>query len=252
MPYSVLYPIFAMLRRCTALAAVLSFVVALGGCAGTRGASAIAQTLGQALGQTLGQAASFGDRLAGVALNPSFRYLRIGISGGGGALLVLGYVDSDARGPIEVWYSGGGEVFRLQNGRVVGVAGPFAEWRNVRMPELPAWSAMVHAVRGGAPLRWTRVRDVMPGYRADIRDSLSVRETLPPSRHTLQGVDAASLTWFEEVLEQTDGDDMALPLARYAVDFSGGRERVVYGEQCVALTLCLSWQQWPVAGRGGT
>jgi len=211
----------------------LVLALALGGC--TSGATAIVRTFSEVI--------SGGDAAANAPINPSLRYLRA-VLDGRTALLVLGYVDADARGPIEVWYSAEREVLRLQNGRLVGAAGLTTEWRNVEVPELPAWAAMTHAARAGAPLGWTRVRDVMPGYRFGLRDALLLRETQPPARHGLLGVDPARLTWFEEAVEA--GSAESLPLARYAVDFSGGREVVVYGEQCIAPTLCFSWQRWPV------
>ena len=183
------------------------------------------------------------DVTANALLNPAFRYLRVVVDGNA-ALLVLAYVDADAHGPIDVWFSGQREALRLQNGRLVGVSGLSTEWREVRNPELPPWAALTHATRAGIPLRWVRERDVMPGYRFGVRDALSLRESQPPPRHGLQGIDPAHLTWFEETVEA--GSPEPLPLARYAVDFSGGREVVVYGEQCVAPTFCFSWQRWPV------
>ena len=167
-------------------------------------------------------------------LNPAFRYLRVTIDNRV-ALLALGNVDEDPGGPIEVWYSAAREVLRLQNGRVVGASGLTTEWRNVSLPVIPRWAELA---RGDAPYRWERVRDVMPGYRYGVRDSLTLRRVAPPSRSRLAGVASTDLAWFEERAEQ-------LPLARYAVEVRDGVGTAVYGEQCLALELCFSWQRWP-------
>ncbi|CAH2807464.1 MAG: hypothetical protein CBCREVIR_2517 [Candidatus Burkholderia crenata] len=55
------------------------------------------------------------------------------------ALLVLGNVEQNAAGPVEVWYSGAGEVLRIQNGRLIGVTELATEWLNVRLSASPDW-----------------------------------------------------------------------------------------------------------------
>lgn len=227
-----------------ALAAVLSLVLALSGC--STASDAILQTLPYAYGHNPG--------VDNARLNPNFRYLRLSTRGHV-ALLALGYVDSDTHGPIDVWYSAEREVLRLQNGRLVGATGLTTEWRNVRLPALPSWSAAAHA---GRAIAWTRTRDVMPGYRFGVKDDLSLRVIEAPHGSGLQGLDPQALTWFEEIdraaphaglLRMFGGSadpDAALPPARYAVDFSGGKETVVYAEQCLSAQLCFSWQRWPV------
>src|SRR5471030_2542976 len=226
-----------------ALAAVLSLVAALSGCSSA--SNAILQTLPNVYGRK----ASVDD----ARLNPNFRYLRVTI-GGRPVLLVLGNVDSHPQGPIEVWYSAGREVLRLQNGRFVGAVGLTTEWRGVSFPELPSWSAAARADQG---ILWTRTRDVMPGYRFGVKDELSLRVVAEPKRSELKGLDSQRLTWFEERVEpgpvrglsavfgNTLAADSVLPPARYAVDFRNGQETVVYGEQCLAPKLCFTWQRWP-------
>ena len=224
------------------LAAVLSLVSVLFGCSSA--GNAILQTLPYAYGRNPG--------VDNARLNPRFSYLRLTV-GGHIALLALGYVDSDSHGPIEVWYSAEREVLRLQNGRLVGAVGLTTEWRNVRFPALPSWSAVAHA---GRAISWTRTRDVMPGYRFGVKDRLSLRVIAAPRDSALRGLDPERLTWFEErdLSEPRgglsgifgDADDAPLPPARYAVDFAGGKETVVYGEQCLAADLCFTWQRWPV------
>ena len=212
-------------RVLTALSAAL-----LAGCAST---DPVMQTLQAVFQRDAG--------VEGAKLNPDFRYLRVTIAGRT-ALLVLGYEEKDPRGPIEVWYSAEREVLKLQQGRVIGVIGTTTEWRNVRLPELPAWSALA---RESAPRRWVRTRDVMPGYRYGLREALLVGPAPTPERSALRDLDARSLAWFEERLETPIPGEKALPPARYAVRIAGGKETVVYGEQCLAPELCFTWQRWP-------
>ncbi|MGP1666468.1 MAG: YjbF family lipoprotein [Rhodanobacter sp.] len=230
-----------------ALAAVLSLAVALAGCSAA--GNAILQTLPYAYGRN--------PAVDNARLNPNFRYLRVTV-GGRVVLLALGYMDNDPRGLVEVWYSAEREVLRLQNGRLVGAVGLTTEWRNVTLPELPSWSA---AARADRAYQWTRTRDVMPGYRYGVKDALSLRVVEAPQRDALQRLDPQRLTWFEERVESGSvaglsavyGDSnravAVLPPARYAVDFRGGQETVVYGEQCLAADLCFTWQRWPVQAR---
>ena len=211
---------------------LLSLVAAIGGCATST--NAIVQTMQSALGR--------GRGIEEAKLNPDFRYLRVTI-GGRVVLLALGYLDKHPQGTIEVWYSADREVVRLQNGRLVGAAGLTTEWRNVVLPDLPGWSALAN---GGAPLRWSRTRDVMPGYRYGLRDSLALQIIPPPPASALQGLDPKELTWFEERLADEALPKTALPAARYAVQLTGTEAIVVYGEQCLAPQTCFSWQRWPV------
>jgi hypothetical protein len=213
--------------------------------------NAVVQTLQDAVGR---------DRnTANVLLNPEFRYLRVTIEGRV-AFLALGYVDSHPQGPIEVWYSAFREVLRLQNGRIVGAVGLTTEWRSVLLPELPSWSALA---RAGEPVRWTRARDVMPGYRFGLKDALTLRVVPVPKTSALQGLDPQSLTWFEERVEaerlarpsalpDSLAADLQLPPARYALDIREGREIAVYGEQCLAPNLCFTWQRWPAEPQGSS
>ncbi len=223
---------------------MLSLVAALTAC--SSGSNAILQTLPYAIGRDA--------KVASARLNPNFRYLRVTV-GGRVVLLALGNVDSHPQGPIEVWYSAEREVLRLQNGRLVGAVGLTTEWRDVALPGLPSWSAVA---RGDEAFRWTRTRDVMPGYRYGVTDSLSLRVVAEPKRSALQVLDPQRLTWFEERVESAPVAwlagvfgtrvvaEAALPPARYAVDFRDGQETVVYGEQCLAPELCFTWQRWPV------
>ncbi len=202
--------------------------------------------------QTLQQAVQGNRSVSDANLNPAFRYLRITLDGRV-SFLALGSEDKHPQGPVEVWFSAQREVLRLQNGRLVGAAGVTTEWRAVTLPEMPSWSTLVQS---GQPFQWVRMRDVMPGYRYGMRDELVLSAITPPQKSALQGVDAQSLSWFEERFRTgvaagrltklvTDvGIDGVLPPARYAVDLRDGKEIVVYGEQCLAPELCFTWQRW--------
>ena len=226
------------------LAAVLALVAAISGCSSS--GNAILQTLPYAYGRNPG--------VDNARLNPNFQYLRVTVSGRV-ALLALGDVDKHPQGPIEVWYSAEREVLRLQNGRLAGAVGLTTEWRNVILPDLPSWSDSAGADRS---FEWIRTRDVMPGYRFGVTEKLALRVVAAPAKSELRGLDPQTLTWFEErveaesgggfpaVLGKVAGAAAPLPASRYAVDFQGERETVVYGEQCLAAELCFSWQRWPV------
>lgn len=158
------------------------------------------------------------------------------------AFLALGYVDPHPNGPVEVWYSADREVIRLQNGRVVGAAGTLTEWRQVRMPHLPSWREMAQQT---GPYQWTRTRDVMPGYQFNVSEQLQLAAIAPPVQSAMLAIAPASLTWFEEsqVPAVANLADRLRP-ARYAVEFIGDTERVIYAEQCLSTDICITWQRW--------
>ncbi len=226
---------------------VLSLICAIGGC--TSGSGAILQTFRNIVPS--------GASDLPTQLNPQFRYLRVSVAGQV-SLLALGYIDDDPAGPVEVWYSAKKEVLRLQDGRVVGLTGVGTEWRNVIAPRLPSWEALA---RTGEGFRWTRLRDVMPGYRYGVRDELQVRTISPPDSSSLAGMDPKQLSWFEERREAGKAaglaglfaagadPDLSLPPARYALRLNAGAAAVVYGEQCLSRDLCIAWQHWPVTPR---
>jgi hypothetical protein len=160
------------------------------------------------------------------------------------ALMGLLTFEPHPNGRIEVWIGAGGEVLRLQNGRVQGVSGFPVEWRQVSLPQFPSWSGIAAA---HAPHEWNRVRDVMPGYRSGLIDRLALRPIDVPRRTQVRGYEPATLRWFEERPLSRQSADPELPPARYAVEYEDGKETVVYGEQCLSRDVCLTWQHWYVA-----
>jgi hypothetical protein len=199
---------------------------ALVGCADT--ASAFLQTIKQAIRPDASSADSF-------QTDARYRYLRV-THQGGVSIVVLGALENNSSGQVEVYYSADGGTLRLQNGRLAGNTDLLPEWRSVRLPELPSWPDLAAE---GKPVQWERVRDVMPGYRFGIHDKLLLSRVPAPRSTGLVGVDAQQLVWFEERTEASS--DERLPIARYATRGN----TVVYAEQCVSVTNCLKWQRWP-------
>jgi hypothetical protein len=112
--------------------------------------------------------------------------------------------------------------------------------------DVPAWNDVLTQKRA---MVWTRVRDVMPGYRFNIEDRLALQAIAPPGQSSMVGGDPANLHWFEERLIAADGQtstDGERP-ARYALEVSSGSVNVVYGEQCLSADLCMAWQRWKAA-----
>jgi hypothetical protein len=173
-------------------------------------------------------------------LDPALQYLRVMVSGHEN-LLVLGYVDPSASGPVQVWYSSDRNALRLSDGRLVGASiNNLVDWSGVTFVDLPAW----HSI--GEQAEFLRIRDVGPGYRYGIRDDMQIRRISAPDDSELAGIAPDSLSWYEETV--VGGADDGLP-ARYAVEHAGTpAARAVYGEQCLTMQFCLTWQHWPARG----
>jgi len=170
-------------------------------------------------------------------LNPRLSYLRVQV-GERELFLALGYVDQLADGPVQVWYSGDGDVLRLRDGRVVGLITKYGpDWLGVSFARLPRWDAL------GDQAEFERVRDARPGYRYGIREKMLIRRIAPPDDTQLRLMPSSLLAWFEETVR----GDSDIPAARYAVGADG---HVVYAEQCMSNEFCFSWQSWPSSGKG--
>lgn len=172
-------------------------------------------------------------------LNPDFQYLHVTLAGAKPALLVLGYVDAHPEGDIEVWYSGLGEVLRLQNGRLVGATGLAVNWRRVGYPEPPPpW----HSV-SLAGVRFSRIRDESPGYRGSFVEQVSLTP-LPKRPLELPQLAPANAAWFQESYSGAGG--LQIPTAWFALGSYGGQKLIVYSRQCLSVSLCLTLQRWPL------
>jgi len=177
-------------------------------------------------------------------LDSNYRYLRVDVDGHPSALLVLGYVDPHPQGDIEVWYSGTGEVIRIQNGRIVATSGLSLDWRAVRFPSTPpAWTAV--PPQG---VFYQRSRDEMPEHRYAITDSvLTTPAPLGPTfstAGTLALAQSPTVRWFRDDILNSSA--APLPPAWFAWDTYRGQPTVVYSRQCLSATFCLQLLRWPL------
>ncbi|KKB64730.1 hypothetical protein WM40_04965 [Robbsia andropogonis] len=172
--------------------------------------------------------------VARTPLTKGYAYLLVTVQGKS-FLMARGAQESAPGGTVDVWYSGAGEVLRLQNGRVLAASGTPVEWTDVRLSAQPDWQSI------GADATLQRRRDESPGYHFGLMDQLTVTPIAAPHRSGFYGVPDPSLHWFRE----TSSGENALPASRYAVRFDGQTSEVVYGEQCLSRSLCFSWQRWP-------
>ncbi|MFT3858137.1 MAG: hypothetical protein QM742_11795 [Aquabacterium sp.] len=211
----------------------LSFIAALGtlslslqGCASRQKASAAA----------LRSVLYHNEEVDSSPLRPDLRYLRVTLNGKA-MLMVLGYVDHNEHGEaVEVWYSGDGEVLRLNAGRLAGLSGSPVEWTGVRFrPAPPPWTQI------GKSTFFVRHFDQMPGYLWNRKQQVRLDVIAQPPRTQAPVFTNTPLVWFEEVVDQTVGG--ALSPARYAM--APGDVQPLYGEQCLQEAFCLSWQRWP-------
>lgn len=176
---------------------------------------------------------------------PGYDYLRVLVDGRT-VYLAKGYVEPSVESNTDVWYSAEGEVLKLQNGRIVATAGLATDWRRVRYFDAPSWRELL--VEKSAVKSHERERDVMPGYRFNLRDRLQIHHVAPPRSSGLMDVQADSLVWFVETGAISGGEE--LPPALFALS-KGDIPEVIYSEQCLSRTLCFSWQRldWPKAGK---
>jgi hypothetical protein len=183
-------------------------------------------------------------QIANFKPNPQRRYLRVEVAGRPPALLVLGHVDAHPQGDIEVWYTNSREVIKIQNGRIIATIGLGLDWRNVTHPNPPAWLDLMR--QGGV---YTRLRDVTPGYHYNISEQIALQSWVgvPPIKLpvSLSVEQARTYLWFRETAQGSSGVNTALPPAWFAWGTHRGQPTVVYSEQCLSPTVCLTWQRWP-------
>ncbi len=189
-----------------------------------------------------------------VSLNPNYRYLKVEVNGQP-ALLVLGYQDRSANGINDVWYSSYKEVVQLTGGRLTGTQGLDINWTEVTLYNVPALTDEKLFKEGTGtkpytPVRFERVRTVMPSYRANISETVElVALPGPPDdapRAMRDQKDFPHLRWLQEsVVMQTNVTSPYLsPLrAIYAIDSKTAQ--VIYGKQCLTTEFCISWLSWP-------
>ncbi len=177
--------------------------------------------------------------------NPAVRYLKVETEGRV-IYLALGYVDPPAvegGDPTEVWYSSQGEVLKLRNGRIVATTGLKTDWRDVRLPVLPHWSAV-----NDSPVSYVRTRDEMPGYRFGIEETIVLKSLGGEvAAYPALSQSSGTVRWYEETVISGTPASMSLPPSRFAVGKIDGTEHVLYAEQCLTQNQCIAWQPWTSA-----
>ena len=172
--------------------------------------------------------------IASLNLDPSFTYLKLSINDQE-SILVLGYENKDE----QVWFSSDKAVFKTKNGALSGMSGFRINWQivqNVDPIKLP---------KIGLPTAYTRIRNTMPGYQFEVRESVLVgplahSPTLPLGIRT-----SPSWRWFSEsVSSQYGGQKQAYSYpGLMAIDISARPYQVMYAEQCLSPDYCLRWQR---------
>lgn len=174
-------------------------------------------------------------------LNPSFEYITVQFEGRT-SRLALGYREFVQGKPLEHWYSGPGEMLEMLDGRVNKALGMTLEIRgNQGRP--PAWESFGDARQTQV---WTRVIDIMPGYRYGVEEEITTiklsKENLPVQK-TKYPKDAI---WFQEQVITKDIDGKAQQFQQL---FAVLNNRVIYSEQCFHENMCMSFQPDQQAAR---
>ena len=187
-------------------------------------------------------------------LNPRYRYLKVDVNNLP-ALLVLGYEEKLPNGAVNTWYSAYKEVVQIQNGRLVNTQGLEINWTDVSISNaLPLVSVAILSPdmfsKKNPALRYQRIRTVMPGYRANIEETVEIQllEDAPSEAPIIlrQGNEAQSIRWVQEtVVMQTNVRTPYLDPVRAIYAINTKTSQVIYGRQCLAAQFCVSWLQWP-------
>lgn len=196
-------------------------------------------------------------------LDPRLQYMRATVANTSFLLFKAATLDPVGNDPaVQVWYTPAGEVVRVrEDGRLVGTAGvPQVDWREARLDHAPGWQQVAaRQAAGQAPIQYTRVRDVAPGYYSGLQDLVTVQAVRAPSRapKAMVGSTPGEVQWFTETSQLLDAARVrttaeapkldpvheSLPPALYAVDMRTGQ--VTYSEQCLSASVCITLQAWP-------
>lgn len=180
-----------------------------------------------------------------IFLNPNYHYLRVSyishnILPTPTVYLALRSSETTSNGLLQVWYSADREVIKFCHDRLCGSAGLNVDWRDVVFKNVPSWEQIQLQDRS-----YERQRFVMPGYRFGIQDRIVVSKIPVPKNSLLVDYDPHQFLWFQEKTFCSQ-KEMRIPPARYAVDFSGNKPKVIYSEQCLAKGFCFAFQSWDV------
>jgi hypothetical protein len=177
-----------------------------------------------------------------VDLQPGFEYAVVSLDGRA-TIMALGERKEvvTPRGPErhEYWYSSQHEMLHTVNGRVLRALGFTVEWR-AQVSSPPSWA---DAQTSGHEVLWSRVLDIMPGYRFGQVDGLKTRHTRSPT-DAPESV-PANAAWFEDSVVSTTAEGRPWAFRQRFAVLSG---QVVYSEQCLSPKICLSLRPLPREG----
>ena len=197
-------------------------------------------------------------------LNSQYRYLRVDIAGLD-TLMVKGYLDQDANGETEVWYSSDGSVLRFQQGRYLGSIGFDNNWQNVSLKNAPKLEKMVtdfdrpnpspkiSAVNAFYPINqyfFSRNHTSIP-LRLTLLDepvSASVSRNIPSSipKTLLPYLQNKDLIWVNEETSQPVSNNKSARSSWYSFQKTNNQYLLIAGQQCLAINFCVTWMPWPV------
>jgi Group 4 capsule polysaccharide lipoprotein gfcB, YjbF len=197
-----------------------------------------------ALGETLSALWDGSASAPPAALDMRYRYMRIQVDGQPAAIFALAFIDNDAFGEIETWFSGNREVVKTQNGRIIGTAGLRVDWTRVTYPIAPpAWDKVQSVAT-----KYKREHDTVPGYAFGVKDEVTVLALPQVPAHRLPETmpldTAKSYKWFQEGSNTRSG--VTLPTQLFALGLHRGGQTIVYSEQCLQPDFCMKLQRWPV------
>ena len=186
-------------------------------------------------------------------------------------LLVKGYVDSDSRGSIDVWYSSDGSVMRIQQGRYLGSVGFDQNWQEVSRNDAQNLTELLNpeatllrniAINSSiAPIKTikkyfsTQSYIGMPSYlvmrdervSAVVSDNSStyLPNSIPNSlKKYLQNKD---LIWVSETPQPNSiFQKKGTSFAWYGFVKNKDRFEQVIGQQCLSKEFCITWMPWPI------
>lgn len=175
-------------------------------------------------------------------LAPGFDYMVVSLDGRV-AVMALGAreLKSTPEGEAlhEHWYSSQKEMLHLVNGRIQTALGFTTEWRS-QQANPPRWADVA---KSRYELSWSRVLDLMPGYRYGVVHHVWTQKIPEPAKLP-EGVQSGA-DWFADAVQaQTLQGRPWTFQQRFAV--SNGQ--VLYSEQCLAPQVCFSLR--PLTPRG--
>jgi Group 4 capsule polysaccharide lipoprotein gfcB, YjbF len=185
------------------------------------------------------------DPTASVPLSLATWYLKVQVPDTPPALMAFGYLEAHTNPPTEVWFSGGGQIIKIREGRVVATHGLTVDWKDVSSPlGWPQWPAETNV-----ETHYTRIRSTMPGYDVGIREHMRVTLISAPSTPVSKLIPGASdlkvsqWRWYRE--EVVSSPRSKLPHAIFATAKVQGTTVVAYSQQCLSETFCLHIMRWP-------